>query len=422
MKMATTNASRARLLLTLFVLSCAFGFRPQQAYAVQMEAEQVQLAGPEKITFHSKVLGEERTILVRLPEHYEEEAPRKYPVLYVLDGEYFFTQAVSAVQFNSELGYDRGQHPVPQMIVVGIVNVDRDRDYTPTRAPSQSGGRLSFPTSGGAASFLKFLETEVFPLVETRYRAYPDRILSGWSLGGLFTVHTYLYNPSLFSRYLAISPSMWWDDALFVKKTKERLDKGDSLSTRPLVITLGSLEGGDMDRAVRKSFAPLLMSLDRSKLSFTFTEIPNEGHGYVPYKAYYDGLVAAFADWRVPAEVLGEGLAGVEKFYGALSARNGCPVDVPLSVYLLLSTTLPDIGPALEAARRAVEEYPYSSLAYAALGRLQAMAGDKAAAVKSLNKALDIELARPVRQSENLKAIRGRLQGLEGGAGGDGGE
>ncbi|HUX05695.1 MAG TPA: alpha/beta hydrolase-fold protein [Acidobacteriota bacterium] len=413
---------RTRILFGLFVFSCAFGFLAQHAFAIQMQAEQVRLTGPEKITFHSEVLGEERTILVRVPEEYAEAAPRKYPVLYVLDGEYFFRQAVAAVQFNSELGYDRGQHPVPQMIVVGIVNVDRDRDYTPTHAPSQSGGRLSFPTSGGAKAFLKFLETEVFPLVETRYRAYPDRILSGWSLGGLFTVHTYLYNPSLFSRCLAISPSMWWDDALFVKNTKARLDKGDSLSMKPLVITLGSLEGGDMNLSVRKGFVPLLMSLDQSKLTFTFTEITNEGHNYVPYKAYYDGLVAAFADWRVPAEVLGEGLAAVEKFYRVLADRYGCPVDVPLSVYLQLSTTLQDIESALEAARRAVEEYPYSSLAHAALGRLQAMAGDNTAAVKSLKKALEIELARPVMQSENLKAIRGRLRGLEGRAAVDGGE
>jgi predicted alpha/beta superfamily hydrolase len=420
--MIPTRSRTRRILFSLFVLSCAFGFLAECAFTNKTEEQQVQLAGPEKITFHSAVLGEDRTILVRVPEYYSEATPRKYPVLYVLDGEYFFEQAVSAVQFNSELGYDRGQHPIPEMIVVGIVNVDRDRDYTPTHAPSQSGGQLSFPTSGGAATFLKFLETEVFPLVETRYRAYPDRILSGWSLGGLFTVHTYLYNPSLFSRYLAISPSMWWDDALFVNNTRGLLDKGDSLSVKPLVVTLGSLEGGAMDQSVRKGFAPLLMSRPQLKLTFTFIEIPNEAHSYVPYKAYYDGLVAAFADWRVPSEVLTEGLATVEKYYNDLADRYGCPVDVPLSVYLQLSTTLQDIEPALEAARRAVEEYPYSSLAHAALGRLQAMAGDNAAAVKSLNKALEIELARPVVQSENIKAVMGRLRGLESRNAKDGGE
>lgn len=397
--------------LALFSPSVLLG---QLVSTLQTDAKQERLPGPEKITFRSEVLGEERTILVRLPEGYEQST-RQYPVLYVLDGEYFFQQAVSAVQFLSELGYDSGQHPIPELIVVGLVNVDRDRDYTPTHAPEQSQGRLAFPTSGGAEEFQGFLEREVFPLVESRYRASPDRTLSGWSLGGLFTVHTFLDEPSLFSRYLAISPSLWWDDSVLVRSTRERLATGDSLSTKPLVITLGALEGGDMDGSVRKLFAPLLIDQGSAKLDFTLREIPDEGHGYVPYKAYYDGLSAAFADWKVPAEVLQQGLEAVESFFDELADRYGYPVDVPLSVYRLLSVTLPDIEQALEVARIAVQEYPYSSVAHVALGRLQQMAGDRDAARESLSKALELELERPVPQSENLRAIRARLRSIEAG-------
>jgi predicted alpha/beta superfamily hydrolase len=397
--------------LALFSPSALLG---QPASTLQTEPEQERLLGPEKMIFRSEVLGEERTILVRLPEGYEQST-RKYPVLYVLDGEYFFQQAVSAVQFLSELGYDASQHPIPELIVVGVVNVDRDRDYTPTHAPEQSQGRLSFPTSGAAEDFQVFLEREVFPLVESRYRASPDRTLSGWSLGGLFTVYTFLDHPSLFSRYLAISPSLWWDDSVVVKATRERLASGDSLSPKPLVITLGALEGGDMDGSVRKLFAPLLSNQGPANLDFTFREIPDEVHGYVPYKAYYDGLSAAFADWVVPAEVLQQGLEAVEKFFDELAERYGHTVDVPLSVYRLLSVTLPDIEPALQVAREAVTKYPYSSAAHLALGRLQQMAGDVDAARESLRIALQLEIERPIPQSENLKAIRARLQALEAG-------
>lgn len=395
--------------LALFGTLGVLALRPS---ATQTTPEQEWLRGPEKITFRSEVLGEERTILVRLPEGYEKTA-RRYPVLYVLDGEYFFQQAVAAVQFLSELGYDRSQRRIPELIVVGIVNVDRERDYTPTYAPEQSGGRLSFPTSGGAGAFQEFLEREVFPLVESRYRAHPDRALSGWSLGGLFTVHAFLESPSLFSRYLAISPSLWWDDSLLVKDTRERLRRGGSLSPKPLVITLGTLEGGDMDGSVRKLFAPLLMNRAPASLAFTFREIPDEGHGYVPYKAYYDGLSAAFADWVVPPEVLQEGLEAVEEFFENRADRYGHPVNVPLSVYRLLSLTLPDIEQALEAANVAVREYPHSSAAHVALGRLQQMAGEGDAARASLLKALELELERPIPQSENLRAIRARLRALE---------
>jgi predicted alpha/beta superfamily hydrolase len=370
------------------------------------------LLGPEKITIHSTVLGEDRTALVGLPDTYES-SDRPYPVLYVLDGEYFFQLAVSAVQFLSELGYEGGQHPIPEMIVVGVVNVDRERDYTPTHAPTQSRGRLSFPTSGGAGAFEEFLENELFPAIESRYRTQPHRILSGWSLGGLFTVRTYLESPRLFSRYLAISPSLWWDDSTVVKQTRRRLENGGALSPKRLVITLGALEGGDMDGAVRRNFVPLLAGQRRPSLDFTFVEIPGENHGHVPYKAYFDGLTALYADWLVPRNVLQGGLPAVQEFFDGLSSRWGYRVDIPLSVYRVLSTTLPDIAPALQAARLAVEQYPHSSVAYLSLGRLQQMAGDTAAAVESLQRALQLEMQRPVPQSEWLRAIRSRLQGLQ---------
>ncbi len=410
----TTRISKRRFALHGLALLGTFGLFGQRPSDPLPNQEPEWLPGPEKITFESEVLGEKRTILVRLPERYEKST-RTYPVLYVLDAEYFFQQAVAAVQFLSELGYDGNQHPIPELIVVGIVNVDRDRDYTPTHAPAQSRGRLSFPTSGGAEEFQTFLEREVFPLVESRYRASSDRTLSGWSLGGLFTVFTFLESPSLFSRYLAISPSLWWDDSLLVKDTRERLRRGDSLSPRPLAITLGATERGDMDGSVRKLFAPLLRDAAIPSLAFTFREIPDEGHAYVPYKAYYDGLSAAFADWRVPADILQQGLAAVERFFEDYADRHGHPVDVPLSVYRLLSVTLPDIEQALPVAREAVRKYPYASVAHFALGRLQQVAGDADAARESLSRALELELERPIPQSENLKAIRARLQALEDG-------
>ncbi len=371
------------------------------------------LRDPERITIRSEVLGEDRTVLVWRPEAYERSA-RRFPVLYVLDAEYFFEQAVSAVQFLSELGYERGQHSIPEMIVVGVVNIDRERDYTPSHAPSQSRGRLSFPTSGGAAAFQEFLARELVPLVDSRYRTHPHRILSGWSLGGLFAVYAYLETPELFSRYLAISPSLWWDDSTVVRQTRYRVNSGRALSPKRLVITLGALEGGDMDGAVRRNFVPLLSDRSRPVVDFSFVEIPGEGHGHVPYKAYYDGLSTLYADWIVPPEVLRGGLATVERFFEGLSSRWDCPVDVPLSVYRLLSQSVPDVAAALAIARRAAEQYPHASVAYMELGRVQQIAGDTAAAAESLTRALRLEMETTIPQSERLRVIRGRLERLQG--------
>lgn len=393
------------VLLWTAALAAPAGGGPRGGQEVQ------PLPAPEKITIHSRVLGEDRTLLVWLPEGYEDSSQR-YPVLYVLDGEYFFPVAVSAVRFLSELGYEGGQHPIPEMIVVGVVNVDRDRDYTPTHAPTQSRGRLSFPTSGGAGTFEEFLEEELLSLVDARYRTYPHRVLSGWSLGGLFTVYAYLERPHIFSRYLAISPSLWWDDSIVVKQTRRRLEHAGLLSPKRLVVTLGALEGGDMDGAVRRDFAPLVGSQPKSAVDFAFVEIPGENHNHVPYKAYFDGLGSLYSDWVVPRDVLQGGLLAVQRFFQDLSRRWGYEVEVPLSVYRVLSATLPDIAPALQAARLGVERYPHSSLAYLSLGRLQQMAGDTSGAVASLQAALQSEMQRPVPQSERLRAIRGRLATL----------
>ena len=154
----------------------------------------------ERITISSKILNEDRQILVRLPQDYEYSA-KKFPVLYVLDGEFFFYQAIGAVQFLSECSYIYN-NPIPEMIIVAIINIDRNRDYTPTYAPNQLGS-LYYPTSGKADKFLEFLEKELIPEIDIRYRTQSFRALAGWSFGGLFTVHTFINNPELFSAYLA---------------------------------------------------------------------------------------------------------------------------------------------------------------------------------------------------------------------------
>ena len=164
---------------------------------------------------------------------------------------------------------------------------------------------------------------------------------------------------------------------------------------------------------MRRNFVPLLLDQRASTPDFEFVQIPDESHYHVPYKAYYDGLSALYADWLVPSDVLGKGLAVVEDFFENLSQRWGYRVDVPLSVYRSMSVTLPDIDDALDAARHGVTQYPYSSLAHYSLGRLQQMRGETAAASASLQTALRLELARPVPQSEWLRAIRGRLRRLE---------
>lgn len=364
-----------------------------------------------KVRLHSTILDEDRTLLVRLPEGYES-GNQRYSVLYLLDAEYFFEQATAAVQFLSECGYIQEQ-PIPKLIVIGVVNVDRNRDFTPTHAPEQ--GTFRFPTSGGADRFKRFLEEELIPNVDRRYRTGPHRILCGWSFGGLFTVHTYLSQPGLFSSYLAVSPSLWWDRDLLVGRAKEILP-GRRDPERSMVVTLGAAEGGDMGRSVRDGFAPLVQPSARSRLRISFIEIPDEGHEYVPYKAMLEGLRATFPDWRIPPDVADRGREAIVSHYQELSRKFRYQVDMPVSVMTKVANVLYQTGDgpaALETASLCVKMYPDSSRAHFVHGLFQERLGHLEAALRCYRQAIDIENLRNVPYSEEILSYESAVARVE---------
>ena len=355
----------------------------------------------ERVEFRSRTLDEDRKILVRLPEDYGR-SKRKYPVLYLLDGEFFFLQASSAVQYLSELGYIRNQ-PLPEMIVVGIVNVDRNRDDTPTYAPKQNLG-LEFPTSGKAERFLEYLMLEVVPYIETNYRTEPYRILAGWSLGGLLSVYTYLEHPGYFSAYLGMSPSLWWDGDLYVKRTKSLIEKKEMPDKR-IAVTVGSLEGGDIGRSVRDGFISLMKKEFGTEGFFRSAEIPNVGHNYVTYQALYAGLQLLYSDWQMPNDLLSGGIKAIQSFYDDLSRKYGYAVGVPESAYSSLANYVYNqvsTDAAVGVAQLYVKACPESSYAHYLLGRFHHLNGALAEAKKDYETAIRLENAEPRPDSERL--------------------
>jgi predicted alpha/beta superfamily hydrolase len=395
--------------LLFSIISFSILCTSQNGYA-QKKSEEIIIGN--KITIHSKILNENRKILIRLPEGYNR-SKQKYPVLYLLDGEFFFLQATSAVQYLSELGYIRNQ-PISQMIVVGIVNVDRNRDYTPTYAPKQKGG-LEFPTSGKAEIFLKFLNSELFPYIESNYRTEPYRILVGWSLGGLFTVYTFLEHPDNFSAYIAISPSLWWDGDLYVNKTKKLI--GDNkIQKKKIAVTVGSLEGGDIGRSVRDGFIPLMTNKFGNKGFFKTIEIPNEVHNYGPYKALYEGLKLIYSDWQMPNDLLKGGLGAIKTFYEKLSKEYGYVIEVPEAAYSnIVNYVYNQVSTeaAVETAKLYVKAYPESSYAYYRLGLFSYLSGKLEAAKENLQKALNLENKTPNPDSERIVTYTINLHKVE---------
>lgn len=168
----------------------------------------------QKAQLYSQELEEHRNYWIHLPAGYDQSLHQEYPVLYLLDGEQNFATTVGILAF-----LDRGPRAqFPKAIVVGIVNTDRTRDFTPTKAVSVK-GNATLENSGGGERFIRFLERELIPHIEGHYRTSEKKVLIGHSFGGLLTIHTLLHHPELFTDYLALDPSFWWDDQRLLKES-----------------------------------------------------------------------------------------------------------------------------------------------------------------------------------------------------------
>ena len=155
----------------------------------------------EELEIESAALGEVRHVTVHLPDFYEREVESRYPVWVVLDGSGNAPMSAAVARTFDRAGL------APGHLVVGVDNVPRGRnqDLLPP-------GRNANGVDGGADALLAFLETELIPEIETRYRTTDVRLLSGHSLGGLFVGYALDTRPDLFDAYFAFSPSYWVAD------------------------------------------------------------------------------------------------------------------------------------------------------------------------------------------------------------------
>lgn len=162
--------------------------------------------GEQTFTIASTVLGEVRTINVYTPPGYESRSGVSFPVLYMPDGglEEDFPHIAETIDSLIRLGR------IPPTLVVGIENLERRKDLTgPTTVAKDS---TVAPRIGGSADFRRFIREELMPEVRRRYRCTEEAAIVGESLAGWFVVETFLLDPTLFDRYIALSPSLWWND------------------------------------------------------------------------------------------------------------------------------------------------------------------------------------------------------------------
>jgi predicted alpha/beta superfamily hydrolase len=337
----------------------------------------------------SKIMGEKRTALVRLPPSYRTGA-RAYPVVYMTDGETQLIHTAATADFLVRQGR------MPEVIVVGVTNTDRTRDLTPTRVDTTTldGQQLRFPSSGGADKFLDFFEKELIPEIESRYRVQPFRVFAGHSFGGLFALHALFTRPQLFNGWIAVSPTLTWDDRYLAKKADLFLaGKGrDYRST--LVVTVG--DEGDV---LRREFDDLKATIARrAPKTFVsqFIYYPDDDHGSVVLPSHFAGLKKVFEPWRFVVGRNGDprkDFGKAKEHYANLSKRVGYGVPVPEGTTNQIGYRLLQAGhnaEAIEVFKANVEAFPKSANVYDSLGEAYEKAGKLAEARASYERAAAI--------------------------------
>lgn len=390
---------------TLLLLVCTL------TNTYSQESEAITIGQINKI--ESKVLGEERTVWVHVPDQggssfYQEQ---QYPVIYLLDGDAHFYSVVGMVH---QLSSVNGNTVCPKMIVVGVTNTNRTRDLTPTKAapspPMVDSAMASI--SGGGEAFLSFMKDELFPYIDANYPTLPYRMLIGHSFGGLTAMNAYTHHPEMFNAYVSIDPSMWWDDRKLLNEIVAK-DLGSAYQDRPLVVGIANTMSEGMDTAmVRAMKSPetdhinsildlhdYMTSAASDDVRYMGKYYHEDGHGSVPLITEYDALRYIFQFYNIKWEMDDfmnpeSDVAGkLNKHYSYLSKQFGMEMlpeeqTVNEMGYQFMNMGQMDKAKSLLAMN--VKNYPESFNVHDSMGDYYVAVDDKEKAMECFRKSLEI--------------------------------
>jgi predicted alpha/beta superfamily hydrolase len=254
----------------------------------------------QRYTIHSKVLNENRTYSVYLPPSYKNNPDKEYIVAYVLDGERSKFLEVAGIAQSMHSSFDL-KLQIPELILVSIENTNRTRDFTPTNSLNYLDKEdiAAFKSSGKANNFMNFIGTELMPEINKSYRAVSQNMIIGHSLGGLFALHCLLENPKMFSYYLLIDPSWFWDHNYIGKRGKEILETRTDLKARIFIALANNLLDDKRHYEWGNQFYNLLKNNKSPDLKAELKYFDDEKHLTVPIPATYYGLRYIFQPYEI---------------------------------------------------------------------------------------------------------------------------
>ena len=351
------------------------------------QSDSVTITIGSKISLPSKVLNEERTILIHTPPNYNQDS-LTCPVIYLFDGQWYFNQVSMTVDYLSK------RMKIPPLIVVGIINSNRLKDLKP---------KLSFiDTEGDSDSsylrpsvndFFEFLQQELIPYVDSNYRTQPFRILAGHSLGALFATSVLIESPEIFNSYILISAAFYGEMLEIIERLGKFLSNHSNLN-KSLFVAVGSEwseihQGVDSLVSQLKNFAP-------ESVRWSYKKYPDEDHNSVPYLSMYDGLRFIFANWPIDVtdSIRVATFDMLKDHYKSLSMEIGYVVSPPENVveifgYELLYTRN-KVNEAIEVFKENVTNHPTSYRSFEYLGEAFMINGQKDLAIENFEKSLSL--------------------------------
>ena len=371
----TRTMHKYHLLLILFL----FGIRQ----AKSQENETIEIGSTQ--TIHSSILDEDRSYWVSLPESYgnPESSYKEYPLLIVLDGSSFFHPISGMTNYMGRIGR------IPEMIVVGIQNVSRTRDFTPDKIVTARENDF-----GGGDNFLAFLEEELIPKLDQEYRTVQYRILFGHSLGGLLATHAYMKENTIFNSFLAIDPSFGSWDAETMDKKLEAL----SPNSFKRYIYFATANWGKRNIRNRDRHVRLFESLNSrydgvfpAKLEY----FENEDHSSVPMIAFHNGINSIFEGYGISYRDV-DNLEQLTQHFQDISQRLSWTFAPPESLVnriaysKLQSRNEAEKSKALDFFILNTENYPDSYNVFDSLGEAYEVLGDTPKAIENYEKSLSL--------------------------------
>ncbi len=399
------------IVIAFTLLNCQ---QKEKTTALEKPTNQIGIGQIDSV--YSNILNESRKIWVHLPESAGDGKlnETKYPVLYLLDGPGHFYSVTGMIK---QLSTTNGNTIVPEMIIIGIPNTDRSRDMTPTHVETDffTGDSIQY-ASGGGNKFLDFMEDELMPYIEKTYPVSTYKTFVGHSFGGLAVINSLITRPHLFNNYVAIDPSLWWDDEVLLRNADSVLTENKFDGKALYVGVANTMNEGMTINEVRSDTAiasahirSILQFVNSTEtkndngLLFKWKYYENDDHGSVPLIAEYDALRFLFPWYSFkdgnqffdPNSTISieEMISMIDSHYKNVSAHFGyetLPNESFINSlgYVFLGNNQYDKANAMFKLN--IQNYPNSSNVYDSMGDSYLAQQDSIKALELFTKALEV--------------------------------